>query len=50
MNVEYVNEVMEDVRNKVLKHFAKEAIKNIKKGKKNEPSKITGSLAIDIMR
>ena len=50
MNVEYVNEVMEDVRNKVLKHFAKEAIENLKNGKKNEPSKITGSLAIDIMR
>ena len=50
MNVEYLNEVMEDVRNKVLKHFAKEAIENLKNGKKKEPSKITGSLAIDIMR
>ena len=50
MNLEYLNEVMEDVRNKVLKHFAKEAIENLKNGKKKEPSKITGSLAIDIMR
>ena len=39
MNVEYVNEVMEDVRNKVLKHYAKEAIENLKNGKKKNLQK-----------